>query len=332
MFGTFRLLLATGVVIAHMGISIFGVNTGITSVICFFMVSGYAMSGLIEKNFPGATDIPKFYVDRILRIGPQYYFYLLICMFTVLALGWRETAAQTGSPDLLNMVANVSVIPLTFWMFSDSIGRFMLNMPTWSLGLELCFYLVLPLLLLGGRAAIWVAAALGAIVWTLSTHNVIDPDFYSYRLLPGTLVFFLVGVAAQRRDWPLFALFALFFVANLASLWWSGLFWLKINPHLLIGAGVGCVMIPVLARLPKWRFDDVLGGISYGMFLSHWIFITILKSHYGSYGAAALAIAGSMTCGALSYWFIERPAIRFRHALRRRRVGPVVMGEALGRA
>lgn len=319
MFGSFRLLLAIGVVLSHMGVSVGGVNTGIVGVVCFFMVSGFAMSGLVSSSYARMPeDIPGFYLDRFVRLAPQYYFYLAICAFTVLVLGWRETGAQSGGPDATSIMANLTVVPLAFWMFNGSIGTFMLNIPTWSLGTEVCFYIILPFLLFN-RVILWGAAAIGAATWAISTHGLIHPDFYAYRLLPGTLVFFLVGVALQRGDWKLYAALVAFFMGSAISLQLGHKIWLQFNVQLLIGATVGCIAVPILGALGRNRLDDRIGAASYGCFLAHWIFVTALKQHYGEPWAVLTAIVGSVLCGWASYKWIEAPTVRFRHEIRRRK-------------
>ena len=318
LFGTFRLLLAIGVIYAHMGESIYGIHTGITGVICFFMISGYAMTGLIDAVYSRPKDIAAFYADRFVRLAPQYYAYTAVCCFTVLVLGWRETAAQTGSPDLVNILANLTVIPLSLWMYSASIGHFLLNMPTWSLGLEASFYVVLPLML-WRRTILYGAAIVGAIVWVLSTQGVINPDYYAYRLLPGTLVFFLVGVAIQRKDWLLYTMLVVYFVANGIAMVVFGKVHLMFNVHYLAGAALGCVVTPLLALFKRNRIDDLLASVSYGTYLAHWIFVTALKHHYGQPWAVCTAIGGSVLCGYVSFVLIERPTLAYRRKLRDRR-------------
>lgn len=196
MFGTFRMFLALNVVVGHMGGSYFGIiMPGIAAVVCFFMISGYAMSGLIQGSYPRLPeDVGHFYLDRILRLGPQYYFYLAVAVFIVFVVGWRSSVCcQSGPVNFVNIFANITVIPLDFWMFSTSIDHFQLNVPAWTIGLELCFYIALPWLLYN-RVSVWCSAIIGSIVWGLATHGVIDPDYFAYRLLPGTLVFFSLAL------------------------------------------------------------------------------------------------------------------------------------------
>jgi peptidoglycan/LPS O-acetylase OafA/YrhL len=269
LFGTYRLLLAIAVIISHMGILVWGIQTGVAAVVCFFMVSGYAMTALIDNTYPNMpSQAAAFYGDRFLRLAPQYYFYLALCTFAVLVLGWRLSTMQSGPANLPSFAASLAIVPLVFWMYSDSINTFFLNPPTWSLGLEACFYLLLPWLL-RSRATIWAAGLAGGVVWMLAVEGVLDPDFFAYRLLPGTFVFFLIGIAICRGDWWLYGTLIAFFVLNAAVLLAKDKIWLGYNLSLLIGSAVGCVAMPLLARLPRNRFDDWLGGASYGTYLVH---------------------------------------------------------------
>lgn len=317
MFGTFRMALAIGVVLAHMGIAINGVvNTGVVGVVCFFMVSGYAMSALLSSSFPTLKDAPRFYADRFLRIAPQYYFYLAICAFTVLVVGWKETSAQDGPIDALNITANLTILPLFFAMHNNSIGSLILNLPTWSIALELCFYLLLPWLLTSNRT-LYLVAAIGAVEWAIATHGVMPADPYAYRMLPATLVFFLTGVAVQRRDPRLFVGLTLFFAADAASVWLTGNFEGWIIKSLFAGAAVGLVAVPILSLLPRNAIDEKIGAASYGAYLSHWIFVTTpLHLHRGEAWAVSLVVALSIVSGWASYRWIEAPTVRLRKAMR----------------
>lgn len=319
MFGTLRLILAIGVILSHIGVHPFGLNVGVSSVVGFFMISGYAMSGLISTAFPRLSDVPAFYADRALRLAPQYYLYLLVCIVALMTLDWHAPDFQSGRPDFVNVAANLTVLPLTFWMFSDSIHSLLINTPTWSLGLELCFYVVLPFFLTG-RAALWLAALVGAVVWTLATQAVIHPDYYGYRLLPGVLVFFLYGVALQRKDWLLAGALILFFAGSAAVLWIGGKFWLVFNASMLVGAAFACLALPILALFRRRSADEYLGAISYGAYLAHWPFVMALYAYSGQAWAVTMTVASAVLCGWASYHFVEAPTVRYRRARRDRSV------------
>src|SRR4051812_42605748 len=46
----------------------------------FFVISGFLITGILlrEEKAQGKIDISKFYLKRIFRIFPAYYFYLLV--------------------------------------------------------------------------------------------------------------------------------------------------------------------------------------------------------------------------------------------------------------
>ena len=315
MFGLFRLILAVLVVVSHMGLSAYG-GPGSSAVVCFYAISGYAMSALIGTSYPNMpADAGRFYLERFLRLAPQYYFYIAVFAFTVLVLNWR--ADQPGSPDVVNIFANLTIIPLSFFMYSQSIFGFMLDPPTWSIGLELSFYLLVPLLLLSRRLLVgltWIAF----VVFLLATLNKISID-YAYRLLPGTLVFFVLGIAVHRRLWDVYWVITGFFLVDAAVLLIRGKFTFGLNASILFGAFAACVALPLLARLKRRRWDEELGNISYGCYLAHWLFVSALASYRGQPWAIAIAVAGGLLAGWISYILIEKPTIVWRRSFRARK-------------
>jgi len=76
--GIFRLLLAISVLISHTQRTYFGLNLGVVAVISFLMLSGFVMTILIEKHYNSSRLVPSFYLDRAMRLQPQYLFYLLL--------------------------------------------------------------------------------------------------------------------------------------------------------------------------------------------------------------------------------------------------------------
>src|SRR4051812_4441983 len=72
MLGTLRLVLALLVALSHANVKIGGLNPGVMSVVCFYLISGYVMTGLLRDHYSNVRRIPYFYLDRALRIFPQY--------------------------------------------------------------------------------------------------------------------------------------------------------------------------------------------------------------------------------------------------------------------
>ena len=311
MFGTFRLLLATAVVLFHMGVHAHGLYPGIAAVICFLMISGYAMSGLVGASFPGAHDAPRFYLDRALRLLPQYEFYVALGAFAMFGLGWHYGQEQDGPVSWAGALANLTLLPLGFYMFSDAISHFMIVPQAWSLGLEAGFYLILPWLL-RARWTMWGALTAAAVVFSLATRGALDPDIYGYRLLPAPLLWFIAGIALQRRQWRLYSCICLFTVASIAALLWVGRVWAGFNAPILLGAVIGLAVMPLLAGLRRRGWDDWCGNISYGVYLSHYIFVARLHARMDEPWAVATVVAASLVAGWASWRLVEVPVARLR--------------------
>ena len=78
--GIFRSLLAIAVVIYHSGgICGYDITGGIVSVQSFYIISGFYMSFILsEKYMVGNNKLFLFFTNRLFRLMPVYYFFLLI--------------------------------------------------------------------------------------------------------------------------------------------------------------------------------------------------------------------------------------------------------------
>lgn len=120
---------------------VFG-NTGVQ---LFFVLSGfllflpYARAMLFQEKWPKTRT---FYLRRALRILPGYYFSL----FLLVILVQRAYLLPNRWPELF--------LFLTFFMESTSATFRQINVPYWSLGTEVQFYLLLPFIALGIHALV----------------------------------------------------------------------------------------------------------------------------------------------------------------------------------
>ena len=85
MLGTWRLLLALMVALTHVGVTIAGRDMGVTAVVCFYLISGYVMTGLIRTHYAGLPRARHFYADRFLRLWPHY---LAVAGITLIWFWW----------------------------------------------------------------------------------------------------------------------------------------------------------------------------------------------------------------------------------------------------
>ena len=318
MLGTIRFLLAIAVALSHADVRIAGLNPGVIAVVCFYLISGYVMTGLIRSHYLAAGRIPNFYLDRGLRILPQY---LLICALTLAwyFFGHPQSYFLGHSPTAGDIANNLSVAPLNYYMFNGS-DQFTLIPPAWSLGAEVQFYLLIPLLLLWRLRTAAMVLALG--VFAAAAWGMINSEVYGYRLLPGVLTFFLLGSllfdlrAGQRAR--VLVIGAVLGAAGFAFvLAQAGHLGLPYNRETLIGLVIGLPLIYAFARLPQHGLDNRLGDLSYGVFLNHFLIQWTVTGVPKTAAGWALYLALVVGLSAVTQWLVERPVLAWKKRLRK---------------
>jgi peptidoglycan/LPS O-acetylase OafA/YrhL len=112
------------------------------AVVLFFVLSGYLITYLLmkEKNSYKKIDIKKFYIRRIIRIWPAYYFTILLALFLIPVGVYQENTAYSLKTILLYSL----FIP----NFAILVGYSLPSIsPLWSIGVEEQFYAAWPVLL-----------------------------------------------------------------------------------------------------------------------------------------------------------------------------------------
>ena len=143
-----RAIAVTAGVLYHLGIS--WIPGGFLGVDLFFVISGYVITRLIldSINQSSALDLRAFYSARLRRIYPGFIF-MVIC--TIIFIGvWAPEAIKrflTDLPYALTGSINWYLVARNQDYF-ETIGRPPLLQHTWSLAVELQFYLIWPIILL----------------------------------------------------------------------------------------------------------------------------------------------------------------------------------------
>jgi peptidoglycan/LPS O-acetylase OafA/YrhL len=319
--GPLRLVLALLVLLSHADVRMAGINPGVSAVIGFYLISGYVMAGLVHRHYDQPHRIPLFYADRLLRLFPQYLAYMAAGLAWHL---WTNTPTMylTRSPTWLDLFNNIAILPLNFYMYNGS-DAYTLVPPAWSLGAELQFYLIAPAMLLWPRVGLVLAAA-SLAVQGLALHGWLNTDWYGYRLLPGVLWVFGVGMlmfhlvrhAPQRARWLAWSAPVIAGVVYL-YLRWRGLHAAPNHQEVLIGWGVGIPLLYWVAHLKAGRLGALAGDVSYGVFLNHFLIMWVL---FPTPNRSALQLAMLALCSCLLSWatqrWLERPVLGWRRRLR----------------
>jgi peptidoglycan/LPS O-acetylase OafA/YrhL len=279
----------------------------------FFVVSGY----LITRSWDRQHDLRAFARNRVLRIYPA----LWICFFFSVAL-----ALLSGFPihaPAWQIVAWIGA-QLTIGQqvtpgFLKDYGTGALNGALWTIPLELQFYMLTPFVFRRlPRKAVFPLIGLFALISMLPmpTLHFGGMQIETVSFFPSYYYMFLIGAAFHFYDDRVRHLvegkFLLWFVAYLAG---GLVVW-------LLGGTVGTnspnpVLMPLLAALVisaaysgRGLSNRLLGetDISYGIYLLHMPIINfLLETGQGSW---MLAIILTVTAALLSWYLVERPALR----------------------
>lgn len=330
--GAYRLFLAVLVAVSHMGKTFAGLNPGVIAVISFLIISGFVMTSLIERNYNAPLKIGLFYIDRALRLYPQFLFYFIASCFVIYFL--LPDTPQAADLTLRNIAVSLTIVPLGFYMFGAT-GVEVVP-PAWSLGLEVCFYLLIPFLLI--YKARGVAFVLSVGVYMVACFGYINTDVYGYRLLPGVLFIFLCGSYLYKPNTLGLVITAgtaiaaaLIFVAIMAGFVERRPF----NAEVSVGIALGVPVVYLLTKFKYHRVDELLGNISYGVFLNHFMVMYILRAFWPvaySVNMVILVLGLAYLLSCLTYRYVELPALKLRHALRSRgkcEVGPQSVAESV---
>ncbi len=307
-----RAIAVTAVVLYHLGIS--WIPGGFLGVDLFFVISGYVITRLIldSINRSSALDLRAFYWARLRRIYPGFLF---MVFSTIIFIGvWAPEAIKrflTDLPYALTGTMNWSLVARHQDYF-ESIGRPPLLQHTWSLAVELQFYLIWPIILLTvlkyfgkknvARAALLIAMISGATLFIVSlkldasnaqqvSHVYFGTDTHSIGLFLGSALAVSwipqnLSANIEKRAQDVVDGIG---VVGLLGLIGTFLFIDEANATLYriafpLAGIFGCLVIISLVH-PASRFAPIIsstpfvwiGQRSYGIYIWHWVIFQVTR-------------------------------------------------------
>ena len=307
-----RAIAVAAVVLYHLGIS--WIPGGFLGVDLFFVISGYVITRLIldSINQSSALDLRAFYAARLRRIYPGFIF-MVIC--TIIFIGvWAPEAIKrflTDLPYALTGSINWYLVAKNQDYF-ETIGRPPLLQHTWSLAVELQFYLIWPIILLTvlkyfgkknvARIALAIAIISGVTLFIVSlsldqanaqqiSHIYFGTDTHSLGLFLGSALAVSwipqnLSAAITKRAQDVIDGIGVVGLLGLISVF---LFIDQSNANLYriafpLAGIFGCLVIISLVH-PASRFAPIIstapfrwvGQRSYGIYIWHWVIFQVTR-------------------------------------------------------
>jgi peptidoglycan/LPS O-acetylase OafA/YrhL len=345
-----RALAVLSVVVYHLGFSE-RVSGGFVGVDVFFVISGYLITGILERDVEaGRLSVAEFYNRRVRRIFPALFVVHVFCLVASMAVYLPLQARDVGR-DVLGSLAFVSnVIYCRSSGYFDQTAKGSLLLHTWSLSVEEQFYIALPFLLLAlrrvtPRVRLCVLGAISlasfaAAKWMVgvdATRAFYLVQYRAWELLAGSLL--ALGVFPSVKQRALgealgiggLALILLGVFAIRSTTPFPGVWALPPCVGALLVLHSGRDVRTLAARVlgaPPLRF---IGKVSYSFYLWHWPLIVLRQARSDPMTNAERVeiLVVAFVAAVVSYRYVELP---FRRKPYRRNAQSTLRIAALGMA
>lgn len=336
-----RAIAACGVMVSHTLKELYrfdgherhqGLQLASQGVIMFFTLSGFLITYLLlrERDERGSLDLGAFYLRRILRIWPLYFFYVAVAVA-------YHALAGVGVPHPAYLVLFVLFLP----NLAYNLGRHPPDTaPLWSIGIEEQFYAVWPLVLSRVRRLepLLLAVIIGLPAARAILHVVQDGESHLATAIVDSLGYDAMAIGALFAIWyrrgdasllrwaqsPLvhvaFGGLVVLLAANLLSFDSIALpLATSVITALFIVAQIAGDKKLIDLEQPGLRY---LGKISFGIYVYHMLVITLVARALVGHEVPApvvVAVIAVATIGiaSVSYRVLETPFLRLKQRFER---------------
>jgi len=307
-------------------------HLGRVAVTGFFVLSGYLISLSIFRRMENHEwSVTKFYVGRVFRIWPLYYFVIIMAIYFLPTINLFHFT-------LPNFVSDARIETSNYWYFLFFMPQVPLinncvlpfAEPTWSIGVEEIFYLIIPLLISTTKKKFTIGLLVFLVLFLAAKYYCIHflnlpSDNYIAKLLnyyryDAIALGCLIGVLHFTKN-------RLFTNIGIYSLVFSLLgFILLFNSITIYNydyfpfAICFAILIAYVVNKknsfssPKWLVH--VGTVSYSLYLTHEIVIVfLLNQKVDSISMVAMysiSIALSIILATIIYYSIEKPFMNYR--------------------
>jgi peptidoglycan/LPS O-acetylase OafA/YrhL len=269
---------------------------GRKGVLLFFMISGFILAMPFAKSFwqkEKAVSLKKYYLRRLTRLEPPYMLTMVACFFILLFFGknGHDYSRQFHNLSFLGLLPNLGVSLLYLHNFFPAIAS--VNSVTWSLEIEVQFYLLVPLLILILKLPkiyrrLLLVFLTAFFVFLQQRFPINTLSIYSF------IQYFLMGfllVDVYLSQWHIKINRMLSFLAGLFILYiifYINLYGQPLNEYVFMAVSF-CFYILVLKdslwkKIFSLKLLTTIGGMCYSIYLWHTIIISAAGNRIASFG------------------------------------------------
>jgi peptidoglycan/LPS O-acetylase OafA/YrhL len=314
----------------------------------FFVLSGFLITGILLKTREQKNFLRNFYMRRLLRIAPLYYFSLVLFLFIVPAI--------TNKVDFSYYISHQ-------WWFWTYLQNWLLIAPHssdkttalhhfWSLAVEEQFYLIWPWIILLFRRSrqlitaifllLLLVIAIRTYVWFNQVEGFNYFGFYTFTRVDGLCIGSLLAVL-QFKNSKFLNRYSAIIIYSLAALNFLFYFINRNNnfPYLaMIGYTTMAVLFAFLVHeaiggnnkilnfILQLRLLTFLGKVSYGFYIFHWPLYLLFhrffnakvtqafsfSAHNSAIVTSILLTAFAFVVSVLSFYFFEKHFLNLKKA------------------
>jgi peptidoglycan/LPS O-acetylase OafA/YrhL len=316
----------------HSNLELF--SKGYLGVDIFFIISGYVITKILEDKifYNNKYKFREFYIQRIFRIAPVYFFIINIFILTFLIIG-----PLTDLDYIINKIQFIYTFSSNFYYLNyqkeyfDNIFQDPLN-HTWSLAVEMQFYLAFPFLyyflkknlsqeLLVKVLILIITSSILLNYYYIKNTNLLyySPIFRAWEFLLGSLIYLLhnkenfykkniIKELQQKNYIFLFIIFIIIFFFNNNS---------RFLDLILTTISTSLFLLFVKKNGSADLFSSnklliYLGDISYSFYLWHLPVLYFFNIYYAEKYKLIYALISTILLSHLSYTFVEKKFKNFK--------------------
>ncbi len=277
------------VVLYHLDLSV--LHSGFLGVDIFFVISGFLMAILYDDN-----NKLSFFIRRARRLLPAYFVVIIITLITSFAV---TTPNETAQVTLQAKFAAFFSSNIGFWLQNSYFNKAEFNplLHLWSLGVEIQFYLIIPVLYwIFSKSKLLLPLTAILSVYLCFTILEISPKT-SFFMMPLRLWEFLIGYGValhftnngivKNTNYSFAGLISLLVLVLIPFMAVNGESQNIISGHpglhalLIVLATSGVLIFGLPSTLLKTKMSNIftiLGNYSYSIYLAHFPIIVLYLS------------------------------------------------------